>query len=136
MTTPAATQTQTLQESLAMQIGRIEGRQEQGLKRLDDTNQSVRDLSVRIDVINGRLNDMNGRMDDMNGRIDEMSGRMDDMNGRIDVMNGRMDDMNGRIDEMGGRIDGLHKRIDRLFYAVIAVGGGVLILLVKDILGL
>lgn len=29
-------------------LGRIEGRQEQGLKRLDDTNQSVRDTNERV----------------------------------------------------------------------------------------
>ena len=49
MTTP------TVDTELAIQIGRIEGRREQGLKRLEDTNQLVRDLSKRIDNLDKRV---------------------------------------------------------------------------------
>ena len=63
---------------------------------------------------------------------EELRGGVRDVNGRIDDVNGRIDHVNGRIDQVNERIDQVSGRIDRLFYAIVGIGGAIVVAIVAS----
>ena len=91
----------------ASEVWRIIGHLEEGQQRIvvaiEDLRVEQRETNRRIDATNQRIDATNQRIDATNQRIDE------------------------GLREMNLRIDETNRRIDRVFYAVIAVGGALLV---------
>ena len=62
----------------------------------------------------------------LEGKMDALENGQRETNQRIDHVDQRVDHLGQRLDHVSQRLDYVSQRVDRLFYAILAVGGGLL----------
>ena len=67
---------------------------------------------------------------------DDFNARLAAVEADVRNINARQSEMHADIRQLNDRIDKLNDRIDRVFYAVIAMGAGIIVTLVGGFVGL